>query len=286
MRLLAYFLLTFLVSWSVWFAASGLAAPGNTGIFGGRGPVFLLGVFAPGLVALAFTVQAEGRAGVSRLLARIGHWRVDARWYAVAIGYFAVIKLAAALVYRIVTDEWPPFGDTPIVLIPLGIAVSTWVQAGEEVGWRGYALPRLAAYLGLGGASLVLGVVWAAWHAPLFVLPDSGSTGQSFLVYLLQVVAMSVVLAFVYWKTNGSLLLVMLMHASMNNTTGIVPAAVGGAISPIAFGGSLVAWATVALSWAVAAPLLFCMRKADIQAMLTTAPGDSRRQSATPNPHR
>jgi hypothetical protein len=97
---------------------------------------------------------------------------------------------------------------------------------------------------------------------------------------------MSVVLAFVYWKTNGSLLLVMLMHASMNNTTGIVPAAVGGAISPIAFGGSLVAWATVALSWAVAAPLLFCMRKADIQAMLTTAPGDSRRQSATPNPHR
>jgi membrane protease YdiL (CAAX protease family) len=286
MRLLAYFLLTFLVSWSVWFAASGLAAPGNTGIFGGRGPVFLLGVFAPGLVALAFTAQAEGRAGVSRLLARIGHWRVDARWYAVAIGYFAVIKLAAALVYRIVTDEWPPFGDTPIVLIPLGIAVSTWVQAGEEVGWRGYALPRLAAYLGLGGASLVLGVVWAAWHAPLFVLPDSGSTGQSFLVYLLQVVAMSVVLAFVYWKTNGSLLLVMLMHASMNNTTGIVPAAVGGAISPIAFGGSLVAWATVALSWAVAAPLLFCMRKADIQAMLTTAPGDSRRQSATPNPHR
>jgi membrane protease YdiL (CAAX protease family) len=286
MRLLAYFLLTFLVSWSVWFAASGLAAPGNTGIFGGRGPVFLLGVFAPGLVALAFTAQAEGRAGVSRLLARIGHWRVDARWYAVAIGCFAVIKLAAALVYRIVTDEWPPFGDTPIVLIPLGIAVSTWVQAGEEVGWRGYALPRLAAYLGLGGASLVLGVVWAAWHAPLFVLPDSGSTGQSFLVYLLQVVAMSVVLAFVYWKTNGSLLLVMLMHASMNNTTGIVPAAVGGAISPIAFGGSLVAWATVALSWAVAAPLLFCMRKADIQAMLTTAPGDSRRQSATPNPHR
>jgi membrane protease YdiL (CAAX protease family) len=272
MRLLAYFLLTFLVTWSVWFAASGLAAPGNTGFFGGRGPVFLFGVFAPGLVALAFTAQAEGRAGVTRLLARIGHWRVGARWYAVAIGYFAVIKLAAALVHRIVTDEWPPFGNTPIALIFLGIAVSTWVQAGEEVGWRGYALPRLAQYVGLGGASLVLGVVWAAWHIPLFVLPDSGSTGQSFPAYLLQVMAMSVVLAFLYWKTDGSLLLVMLMHASMNNTTGIVPAATGGAITPIAFGGSLVAWATVALSWAVAAPLLIRMRKADIQEMLTSGP--------------
>jgi len=271
LRLLAYFLLTFLVTWSVWFAASGLAAPGNTGLFGGRGPVFLLGVFAPALVALALTAQAEGRTGVMRLLARIGHWRVGARWYAVAIGYFAVVKLAAALVHRIVTNEWPPFGGTPVALIFLGIAVSTWVQAGEEVGWRGYALPRLAQYFGLGGASLVLGVAWAVWHLPLFVLPDSGSTGQSFPAYLLQVMAMSVVSAFLYWKTDGSLLLTMLMHASVNNTTGLVPAAIGGAITPIAFGGSLVAWATVAISWAIAIPLLIRMRRADIGNMLTSA---------------
>lgn len=276
MRLLAFFLLTFLVTWSVWFAASGLAAPGNTGFFGGRGPVFLFGVFAPALVALALTAQAEGRTGVMRLLARIGHWQVGARWYVLAISYFAVIKLAAALAHRIVTEEWPPFGDTPVVLIIVGIAVSTWAQAGEEVGWRGYALPRLAQYCGLGGASLVLGAAWAIWHIPLFVLPDSGSTGQSFLVYLLHVMALSVVFAFLYWKTDGSLLLVMLMHASVNNTTGIVPAAIGGTIMPIAFGGSLVAWATVALSWAVATPLLIRMRRADIQGMLTSASTASR----------
>jgi membrane protease YdiL (CAAX protease family) len=277
MRLLAYFLLTFLVTWPVWFAAAGIAPPGNTGFFGGRGPVFLLGVFAPALVALALTAQAEGHTGVTRLLARIGHWRVGARWYAVAVGYFAAIKLAAALVHRIVTGEWPPFGDTPVALILLGIAVSTWVQAGEEVGWRGYALPRLAQYFGLASASLVLGLVWAVWHMPLFVLPDSGSTGQSFPAYLLQVMAMSVVFAFVYWKTDGSLLLVMLMHASVNNTTGIVPAAIGGAITPLAFGASLVAWATVALSWAVAIPLLIRMRKADIQGILESAPDASGR---------
>lgn len=276
MRLLAYFLLTFFVTWSVWFAALGVAAPGNMGLFGGGGPVFLLGVFAPALVALAFTAQAEGRAGVMRLLARIGRWHVPARWYVVAIGYFAVIKLAAALVHRIVTHEWPPFGDTPVALMMMGIAVSTWAQAGEEVGWRGYALPRLAQYIGLGGASLVLGVVWAVWHLPLFVLPDSGSTGQSFPAYLLQVMAMSVVLAFLYWKTNGSLLLAMVMHASVNNTTGIVPAAIGGAIVPIAFGGSLVAWATVALSWVIATPLLVRMRGADIQSMLASTSTASR----------
>jgi len=274
MRLLAYFLATYLVAWSVWFAASSLAAPGNTGLFGGRGPVFVLGVFAPGLVALAFTAQEEGRSGVTRLLARIGRWRVGARWYAVAIGYFVVIKLAAALVHRMLTDAWPPFGNTSLALMMAGIAVSTWAQAGEEVGWRGYALPRLAQHLGLGGASLVLGAAWAAWHLPLFVLPDSGSTGQSFPAYLLQVMALSVVMAYLYWKTDGSLLLVMVMHAAVNNTTGIVPAAVGGATSPIALGGSLVAWATVALSWIVATPLLLRMRGADIQRLLTASPAD------------
>ncbi len=155
---------------------------------------------------------------------------MSARWYVLAISYFAVIKLSAALVHRIVTGEWPPFGDTPIVIMLLGTALSTFAQAGEEVGWRGYALPRLAQYIGLGGASLVLGVVWAVWHLPLFILPDSGSTGQSFLVYLLHVMALSVFFAFVYWKTDGSLLLVMLLHSAVNNTTGIVPAAVGGAV--------------------------------------------------------
>jgi len=112
------------------------------------------------------------------------------------------------------------------------------------------------------------GGVWALWHLPLFFLPDSGSTGQSFPVYLLQVTALSVTMAWLYWKTEGSLLLVMLMHASVNNTTGIVPAAVAGATAPLAFRGSLVAWATVGLSWAVAIPLLASMRRANIRGMV------------------
>ena len=112
MSLLAYFLLTFLITWAVWFAAAALAAPGNTGLFGIRGPVFLLGVSAPALVSLALTARAEGPAGVKRLLARIGHWRVGARWYVFAVGYFAAIKLTAALVHRVATNEWPRFGDT------------------------------------------------------------------------------------------------------------------------------------------------------------------------------
>jgi membrane protease YdiL (CAAX protease family) len=223
-------------------------------------------------VALALTARDEGRAGVVRLLARIGKWQVGARWYLFAVGWTAATELTAALVHRVATGDWPVFGDTPWPLMLGAILVSTWVQAGEEVGWRGYALPRLAGHLGLAGASVLLGVAWALWHLPLFFLPGSPSRGQSFPLYLLHVTAVSVAMAWLYWKTEGSLLLVMLMHAAVNNTIGIVPAALPGAASPFSWRATLAAWLTVGLSWVVAAPLLYAMRRADTGAMTSADP--------------
>ena len=264
-----FFLLTFAVTWTAWLAPAALATPGSARFLGVGGPVFLLGVFAPAFVALALTAYGEGRAGVARLLARIGRWQVGARLYLFAITYMAATKLFAALTHRIAMGAWPTFGDTPLPLMLGAILMSTWVQAGEEVGWRGYALPRLATHLGLGGASIVLGVIWALWHLPLFFLQGSGSDGQSFPIYLLHVTALSVAMSWLYWKTEGSLLLVMLMHASVNNTTGIVPAAMPVAVDPMSFEGSLVAWVTVGVSSVVAALLLFRMHGAEVGAMLS-----------------
>ncbi len=263
--LVVYVLLTFTLTWTAWIVPAAFLTPGNAGFLGLGGPVFLLGVFAPAFVALALTAYSEGRDGVARLLARIGRWQVGARLYLFAIGYMAVTKLLAALIHRMAVGAWPAFGDTPLPLMLGAILVSTWTQAGEELGWRGYALPRLATHLGLGGASVLLGIVWALWHLPLFFLQGSGSDGQSFPIYLVHVTALSVAMAWLYWRAQRSLLLVMLMHASVNNTTGIVPAAVPNAVNPMSLEGSLVAWATVGLSWAVAIPLLTLMRRADIR---------------------
>ena len=268
--LVGFFLLTFAFTWTAWLAPAALGAPRTSGFFGPGGPVFLLGVFAPAIVALALTAYSEGRTGVARLLARIGRWHAGAHLYLFAITYMAATKLFAALIHRMVTGAWPSFGDTPVALMLGAILVSTWVQAGEEVGWRGYALPRLATHLGLGGASVLLGVIWALWHLPLFFLHGSGSDGQSFPIYLLHVTGLSVAMSWLYWKSEGSLLLVMLMHASVNNTTGIVPAAGLSPVAPMSFEGTVVAWATVGVSLAVAALLLTRMRGADIGAMLAS----------------
>lgn len=263
-----FVVLTFAFTWIAWLGSAAVVTPSSAWLFGLGGPVFLLGVFAPAFVALALTAYSEGSDGVARLLRRIGKWELSAGWYVFAIGYMAATKLLAALIHRFVMGAWPTFGDTSVPLMLGAILLSTWTQAGEEIGWRGYALPRLAMHLGLGGASVCLGVLWALWHLPLFFLPGSGSDGQSFPIYLLHVTALSVAMSWLYWKTEGSLLLVMLMHASVNNTTGIVPAAVPHAVNPMSFQGSLVAWATVGVSWVIAAPLLFRMRRAEIGAML------------------
>ena len=260
-----FFLLTFALTWTAWLASARWAGPANSGMFSVGGPVFLLGVFAPALVSLALTARAEGGEGVRRLVARIARWEVDARLYLFAVGYMAVLRLTAALIYRAATGAWPRFGDTPLVLMLGALLVSTWVQAGEEIGWRGYALPRLAKYTGLGAASVILGAIWASWHLPLFFMQHTDSIGQSFPLYLSFVVPLSVAMAWLYWKSGGSLLLVMLMHASVNNTGGIVPAAVPGAPDPFSFSASLVGWLSAALAWIVAVPMLIQMRRAALR---------------------
>lgn len=279
--LLKFFLLTFGVTWICW-TASFVISYEPAAIFGGvdaartpsaavnpaatllAGAVLLLGVFAPGLIALALTKRNEGRAATLALLGRIFKWDVGWRWYLFALAYIPVVKLSVAVVHRVMTGAWPRFGETPWYLMVGAIAVSTWAQAGEEIGWRGFALPRLSQQFGLAPASIILGIIWATWHLPLFFFSSGDTRGQSFPLYLLQVTAVSVALAWLYWRTGGSLLLVMLLHAAVNNTKDIVPSADLKATNPWALSHSLVGWLTVAWLWIAAAYFLFRMRKIKI----------------------
>lgn len=263
---LKYFALTYTVTWTCWAAAAwttrGTAATPARATVGGI--LFLLGVFAPGIIALAFTDRAEGRAATIALLRRAVEWRVGARWYAFALGFMPAIKLLSALAHRVVTGEWPRFGQEAWYLMAVAIVVSTWVQAGEEIGWRGYALPRLSSRFGLAAASVILGIIWATWHLPLFFVATADTFGQSFPLYLLQVTALSIAAAWLYWSTKGSLLLVMLLHAAINNTKGIVPSAAANATNPFTLNASLVGWLTVGFLWIAAAFFLVRMRASSL----------------------
>ena len=261
--LLLFFTATYVVTWSCYAAAGAILQGGgrtSVGLTALAEALLLLGTFAPGLVAVALTRKAEGSEGTKRLLEPIFQWQVGARWYVFAIVYIPAVKLTAALLHRVATGSWPAFGDVPWYVMAGAIVISTWVQAGEEVGWRGFALPRLTDRFGLAPASVILGIVWATWHLPLFFIPGTTTYGQSFPLYLLQVTALSAAIAWLFWRTGGSLLLVMLLHAAVNNTKDIVPSAVPGATNAFALSTSLVGWLTVALLWIAGAVFLFQVR--------------------------
>lgn len=274
--LLRFFSLTYAVTWTCFIAAaamSGSVASTAPALAGLRELLLLLGTFAPALVALWLTARADGSAGAISLLRRLFEWHVGLRWYVFAVAYMAAIKLAVALVHRVGTGAWPRFGHEAWYVIVAAIVLSTVVggQAGEEIGWRGYALPRLAARFGLGGGSVLLGLIWACWHLPLFFIPGIDKYGQSFLVYVLQVTALSVAIAWLYGHTNGSLLLAMLMHSAVNQSKDIVPSAVLTTTSPFALSASLVAWLTLTLMWIGAAYFLVRMPKTEMASLVDSA---------------
>jgi membrane protease YdiL (CAAX protease family) len=250
--LLTFFSLTYALMWACFISVAAVI-PATT--LQGRS-LLLLGTFAPSLVALWLTARADGGAGVAALLRRIIQWRVALQWYLFAVGYMAVVKLTVAVLHRIAAGTWPSFGNLPWYVIPIAIAISTPFQAGEEIGWRGYALPRLTARFGLARASILLGLIWGFWHLPQFFIRGVETYRQSFLVFVLQVTALSVAIAWLYAHTNGSLLLPMLMHAAVNNSKDIVPSAVPGATNTFGLSTSLVAWFTVAVLWLCAAYFL------------------------------
>lgn len=259
-----FVLLTFASTWVLWalvIRASGThAPPAGPPLLALGGPVFLLGVFAPGLVAVVLTAWGDGRAAVGVLLGRIVRWRIDLRLYAFALLLMPLTKLAVAVLHHALTGAWPRWGETHPVLLVAATLLSTLGQAGEEVGWRGYLLPRLAERTGLVRASLIVGAVWAVWHLPLFFAAGADTYHQSFPFYTLQVMAYSIALAWLYWRTGGSLLLTMFMHAAFNNTKDIVPSGGVPGDSPFVFHATLVFRLTVLLLWVVAAFLLVRMR--------------------------
>jgi len=264
--LTAFFSVTYALSWTCFATAivltDGLGArvPALSDV---RTSLGLLGTFGPAVAAIVLTVRADGAEGLRVLLGRLFATRAAVRWYLFAVGYMAAIRVSAAVAHRLIFGSWPPFGPDPWGVIALSIVISTPFQAGEEIGWRGYALPRLAARFGLARASLLLGPIWACWHLPLFFLAGNHNYGQSFPMFALGAIALSVAIAWLYSNTEGSLLLVMLMHSAINQSVGIVPATVLSPGNLLTLRTSPVQWLSVAFLWATAVYFLVRMRRAD-----------------------
>jgi uncharacterized protein len=212
--------------------ADGLGVFGYS--FGETGILFaILGSFTgPLLAALVVTAAEEGRAGVHALLGRVLQWRVGAGWYLVALFGYLAIWLAG---YGVWLSGAPLRGLLAEPTLLLGaylapLAVMVILAFGEEVGWRGYALPRLQRRYGPLGGTLVLALVHGLWHVPVLLVPGFVSGGSFSLPFIVGWIATVVAATFLYtWifnHTGGSLLIAILVHAGANASSALMNALV------------------------------------------------------------
>jgi uncharacterized protein len=262
--LLAFFALVYFTTWACFWVAR------STGAL--KWPLLIIGASTPSVFAVILTAKREGRAAVRALLRRLLQWRVGFRWYVFALGYMAAIKLSVAVIYRLSAGSWPEFATYPEWYIVLATSIAAMILGGplgEEIGWRGYALPRLQGRFGFAMGSMALGALWALWHWPVFFIPGLDQYGQAFIPYVLYVTALSVAFAWLYNNTNGSLLLVVLMHAAVNQTKDIVTSRAPAPGNPLALRATPLAWITIALLWLAAAYFILASRRAALKSART-----------------
>jgi len=186
----------------------------------------------PALGAFVVTRTVEGKQGTRQLLRRILRWRVGVQWYLIAVfGVPPVYFLAASLVLgtaplEALIEDWPFLFTS---YLPKVVMVFLIVSLWEEIGWMGFALPRLQEKYGPLWASVVLGVLWALWHLPAYfgsrqVVEDKVGLGElDRLLYLLPLLMLlailtRIVMTWLFNVTMGSVIVVTLFHAAFNTS--------------------------------------------------------------------
>lgn len=176
----------------------------------------LFGLFGPAAAAIIVTAMTDGKDGVKELLSHLVQWRVGLRWYAVALGLPALLAVIALVLHQAFrTSASVQLGALSVFDLVVFVLV-----AGEELGWRGYALPALLKRASPLRASIVLGVLWGVWHLPTFWIPGTPQYGRPFAAFLLMTTAYSVLLSWAWLHTRGSVLIATVFHGSINLSQG------------------------------------------------------------------
>jgi membrane protease YdiL (CAAX protease family) len=206
----------------------------------------LAGALGPALAAVIVTAAVTGRVGVRALLRRTLAWRGRLRWLTVAAIGPLVLFAAAAGGARIADGAWPDlsrFGaSTEYPALPLAgywLANLLCYGYGEEIGWRGVLQPVLQRRRSALAAAVGVSVAWAGWHLPLFgitatyrAMPPIGFVG-----FYLSLLVASLVFAWLYLRSTGSLLVLAVFHAAYDiatntpTTTVWIPTLMGAAIT-------------------------------------------------------
>lgn len=244
--LAVFVVLTYALSWSWWvpFAASGATI--RTGV---GWPTHMLGLTGPALAAVVVSWLVDGRAGVGELWRGVVRWRVGWWWLAVLV---PLVVGVVGLSLSAGPAGVAAFATYPGVGLGIG-AMTTFIYVavanglGEEVGWRGFATRRLLSHHSLTTSSLLVALMWAPWHLPLFLTlaPFEALTAGQIAGWLIGIAAGSFLLTWLYRGSGGSILLVAVWHTVFDFTSAAGPTVAGPAAAIVT---TLVILAAVAVA--------------------------------------
>lgn len=228
--LAAYFVLTFVISWGgVLLVVAPQGIPGTTEQTERLFPYVYLAMLAgPSVAGILLTALVHGSTGLRDLVSRLLLWRVGARWYGVALLTAPLLTLGVLLALSLLSPEFLPgllATDDRGSLLMLGIAVGLGAGFFEELGWTGFATPVLRQRYSVLASGLILGTLWGAWHFLVNVWGGGNWAGSlssalflpAVLTSLAVLPAYRVLMVWVHDRT-GSLLVAMLMHASLTTS--------------------------------------------------------------------
>jgi membrane protease YdiL (CAAX protease family) len=217
-----FFLLTYLLSWLIWIPLDlSHFGIGQFHIAEGLSNIIrLLGVLMPAVAALVLTSHTGGREAVRSLLGRLAIWRVGWNWWVAALLIQPILLVITGLAYNRIWGN-PPVTIQPwetVAVFLVNIVLLAIASLGEEIGWRGVALPGLQSQRSTLMASVILGFLWAAWHIPFWLLLDTfDQFGWAYMALnFIFVLPLTFYITWFFNHSRFSLLLVVVFHLCFN----------------------------------------------------------------------
>jgi membrane protease YdiL (CAAX protease family) len=271
---LTYFVLTFAISWAGVLAVVGFDGfPGTAEDFRVLLPMVVIAMLAgPSVAGIAATALFLGKTGLRDVWQRVLKVRVGARWYVIALLTGPLMVTAVLMVLSLTSPVFRPGIITvsdPTAHLVLGLMTGLVAGLFEEIGWTGFAIPRLRLRHGIFVTGLIVGLMWGAWHLLVTWWGSTDTSGSLSMVVYLPAMTLSflvpfrVLMVWVYDRT-GSLSVAMLMHASLTASVRI--------FDPVPISG----WSIVLYNLVLGAALW-----AVVAAVATAFPGTFKRSTAT-----
>lgn len=253
---LIYYALVIAISWGAI-----LVAVGSSGLFNSSANpavltqfIYLAALAGPSIAGVLMTGLIHGKAGLGNLLKSVLRWREGVRWYLIALLTAPLLMAALIFILSLTSAAYVPAivtTDTRLGLLMSGMVMGLVVSFFEELGWTGFATPELRKRFGFLPTGAILGLIWGAWHYPLFSGSDPGTISPALYIAALLfsfLIPFRILMVWVYGHTR-SVFVVMLMHAPLAaGQTILLPAAIAGeraVVFDLAFAAAL--WVVVAV---------------------------------------